>query len=187
MTHPTAPADAPYPHPAALPDDLLLRECTWGQGRASGPGGQHRNKVETKVIITHDATGLVGQAGERREMTLNRKLAFRRLRLLLAVHHRAPVPIGEIGSPLWHSRLHPRRTAEGRTMNDLKCNPEHDDYPALLAEALDTIADAKYELRPAALRLRTSASQLLKLIRHHPPALAMINDARAQRGKHRLK
>ena len=33
---------------------------------SSGPGGQHRNKVETAVVITHTPSGIQGEASERR-------------------------------------------------------------------------------------------------------------------------
>ena len=67
------------------------------------------------------------------------------------------------------------------------CNPGHRDYPSLLAEALDVIADAGWELERASLRLDVSKSQLLKLIREHPPAMVKLNDERAALGKHPLK
>ncbi|MCY2992774.1 MAG: peptide chain release factor-like protein [Planctomycetota bacterium] len=52
-------------HPAALAIDQLLRECQIVRTRRSGPGGQHRNKVETAVVITHLPSGVKGEASER--------------------------------------------------------------------------------------------------------------------------
>lgn len=46
---------------------------------AGGPGGQHRNKVETGVRLTHRPSGLVVQATERRSQSANRDAAFERL------------------------------------------------------------------------------------------------------------
>ena len=62
-------------HPAALSDDALMKQCDVHTGRTSGPGGQHRNKVETAVRIVHRPTGLDGQAGERRRQIENRTMA----------------------------------------------------------------------------------------------------------------
>lgn len=170
----------PWSHPACLPDDLLLTECDASTGRSGGPGGQHRNKVETLVRLVHRSSGIDAHAGERRSQIENRAVALRRLRLALAVGVRFPVPIGSIGSDLWKSRVSP---ATGR----LLINPDHHDFPALLAEALDVIAAARWDAGNAALRLQVSASQLIKLVKAHPPAASMWNRARAERGLHALK
>lgn len=47
--------------------------------RASGPGGQHTNKTETAIRITHLPTGISAVAQEERSQYLNRKLALARL------------------------------------------------------------------------------------------------------------
>ena len=52
----------PDVHPAALDVELLLRDCDLNRSRAGGPGGQHRNKVETAVTVMHRPTGISGSA-----------------------------------------------------------------------------------------------------------------------------
>lgn len=76
------------PHPAMLDDAELLKRCRVTFGRGHGPGGQHRNKVETAARIVHGPTGLDAQAGERRQQQQNRMVAVRRLRLRLALRVR---------------------------------------------------------------------------------------------------
>jgi protein subunit release factor B len=78
-------------HPAAIAVDELLAQCNVVRTRRSGPGGQHRNKVETAVVITHRPTGCQGQASERRSQDLNRQAAIQRLRVKLATQVRMPL------------------------------------------------------------------------------------------------
>lgn len=162
-------------HPACLDEDDLLTQCVLGRSRSGGPGGQHRNKVETKVTITHGPTGVAAHAGERRSVVENRRVAVLRLRLALATQVREPVPIGDCRTELWKSRCRGGRVA---------CNPEHPDYPALLAEALDVLESVGHDPRKAALRLECSMSQLVKLVKDHPPAFERWNKERAVRGLH---
>jgi len=72
-----------------LPDDKLLAECSVETYRASGPGGQHRNKTESAVRLTHRPTGVVVTATERRSQHENRRHAVNRLRKAIALEVRA--------------------------------------------------------------------------------------------------
>ncbi len=177
MFHEHPPID-PWPHPACLPEEELLKQCTIGRGRTSGPGGQHRNKVETAVLITHEPTGLSGFAGERRSQIENKQVALKRLRHTLAVEVRVGVPAGQVGSVLWRSRVR-----KGR----ISVNPEHRDFPALLAEAMDVLAEAAWDPKKAALRLEVTSTQLVRLIGDHPPALLKVNAERSGRGQRELR
>lgn len=190
----------PYAHPAAYDDETLLAQCDMSKNRSSGPGGQHRNKVESQVILLHTPTGVEAQASERRSSHENKRVALRRLRLALAVEVRRAVPSGEIGSELWRSRVRPgpkpameeifpgvKVRASSAPGGRIECSPDHHDYPSLLAEALDAIADANWDVRKASVRLGVSMTQLLRFVKDHPPALLKLNEERIRRGEHTLK
>ena len=68
----------------ALDDEALARECQEEFFVAGGPGGQHRNKTESGVRLTHPATELSVTATERRSQLQNRGVALERLRQGLA-------------------------------------------------------------------------------------------------------
>jgi hypothetical protein len=178
---PPDPILMPPPHPATIDEKSLADQCDFSKDRAGGPGGQHRNKVESRVTVLHIPTQVEAHAGERRSAVDNRRVALFRLRLLLAVNVRTPVPAGEVRSDLWKSRC--PDSAGGR----IACNPEHHDYPAMLAEALDLIWASGLDMGKAALRLSASSSQLLKLIKDHPAAFVRLNQARDSAGLHKLR
>lgn len=165
-------------HPATLDDRALLGQCVLTRGRASGPGGQRRNKVSTAVELEHTPTGLFAQASERRSPAENERVALHRLRLALAVGVRVGVPMGDQRSPLWMSRCN-----DGRIV----CSAAHHDLAALIAEALDMIEACGLDVGRAALRLDCTPSQLIKLLAKHAPALAWVNARRKQRGEHPLR
>lgn len=158
-------------HPAALADDALLAECEETRTRRGGPGGQHRNKVETAVVLRHRATGIAAEANERRSQAENRRVAVQRLRVRLAMEHREPAE--REPSPLWQSRVRGGRIA---------VSPEHRDYPTLVAEAMDQLAVAGWQPGTAAERLGVSSSQLVRLLGKNPAALVAFNRARATVG-----
>ncbi|RMH02701.1 MAG: peptide chain release factor-like protein [Planctomycetota bacterium] len=173
------------PHPAALPPAELRKELREERTRGSGPGGQHRNRVETEVRLTHLPTGIRAFAGERRSQEQNRRMALFRLRLNLALQVRSPLRDEDCVPPGSHrpSDLWLGRVRNGR----LRVNPEHEDFPALLAEALDVLHLYDDDLAAAAAALRISRSQLVRFLAQAPAALAALNDRRAARGQRPLR
>ena len=158
-------------HPAALAPEQLWGECEVQRLRRSGPGGQHRNKVETAIRLRHAATGVEGQASERRSQAQNAAVALFRLRVNLALELRRPICEPSQASPLWQSR-----SAAG-----LKVSAANADFPALLAEVLDTLAALGADPKRSAARLDCTSSQLIRLLKIEPRALLLVNRWRSQR------
>lgn len=165
------------PHPASLDDDALLPHCKVQFTRRGGPGGQHRNKVETAVVITHTPTGVVGQASERRSQSLNRDEAMLRLRVELALAVRTSRSADDPPSEIWE--LHRRGSA-------MPVSSEHHNFPTILAEVLDRLLADQMEPATVAAKLHTSSSQLVRLLKRHPEAMQLVNSLRQRLDKRPL-
>ncbi|MEZ5977399.1 MAG: peptide chain release factor-like protein [Planctomycetota bacterium] len=77
--------------------------------RGSGPGGQHRNKVETGVRVVHPPSGVVVVATSERSQARNRDQAFERLAEKLAKLEEKPKTRKKTRKP---------RSAKRRRLND---------------------------------------------------------------------
>jgi RF-1 domain len=76
---------------ASLSDSQLLGQCEVDTYRASGPGGQKRNKTSSAVRLRHGPSGLIVIAEESRSQHENRARALRRLRQAIYLHVRENV------------------------------------------------------------------------------------------------
>lgn len=155
-------------HPACLSGEDLASQCQFTRTRRGGPGGQHRNKVESAIVVTHVPTGITGQASERRSQHENRTVALQRLRLNLAIAWRNPE------APTGISQLWSERCPNGKIMIGVA----HRDFPCILAEALDWIVISNFQMAVAAESLRCSTSQLIKLIKSAESAFQWVNRQR---------
>jgi protein subunit release factor A len=67
------------PPPYALDRETLEQEVVVDVFRASGAGGQHVNKTESALRLTHPPSGVVVVARDTRSQHRNREVAFERL------------------------------------------------------------------------------------------------------------
>lgn len=88
-------------------DEDLLRECRFDTFRASGPGGQHVNKTETAVRLTHLPSGITVTAQAERSQYRNKQLCLQKLREKVAQANYRPVP---------RVATRPKRSAKNKTL-----------------------------------------------------------------------
>ena len=58
---------------------MTASDCEWQYLRGTGPGGQKRNKTESKVRCVHRASGASGESDLTRSQHENKRIAFRKM------------------------------------------------------------------------------------------------------------
>ena len=150
-----------------MDDAALLKKCREERYKASGPGGQRRNKVVTAIRLRHPATGIVVQAEESRYLKQNRARALRRVRDRIALELRASF---DLASPPVVPELEAQKMAGGK----LSVNPNNPSYPIILATLLDAI-EATGSYAKAAHALGITTSQLLRFLRSDPAVQRILS------------
>ena len=159
-------------------DEKLLAQCTVETYRASGPGGQHRNKTESAVRLTHRPTGVVATATERRSQHENRHRALVRLRRAIALEVREALPAGApcdvlagaLGDAAW-----PRISQKSPI------------YLVMAAQVLDHLEVAGGRVSDMAERLGASTASLVKFLSLDDDLWQVANRIRQRFGEKPLR
>ncbi|MGN6110107.1 MAG: peptide chain release factor family protein [Kofleriaceae bacterium] len=163
-------------------DDALIQQCEVDRYRASGPGGQHRNKTESAVRLRHRATGVTAIGEDSRSQLENKLHAVRRLRAAIALEVREPVAL-EGFAP---SRRLAALVAGGTAPLGAKTR-QTGEYWAAIGELLDLLVAGALEIGATAQRLGISTGALSKLLLHDDSVGRVVNDLRRARGMRPLR
>lgn len=164
----------------ALDDQALLAQCAVDLYRASGPGGQKRNKTSSAVRFRHLPTGLIGEAVEDRSQHVNRKRAMRRLRRAIAFHVRGSVDL---------EAYHPSDLLNGYRAGgeEIRISTRNEDYFLAVAEVLDVLVACELRVSRAAALLAMSTAHLVKFLRNDEKLWARVNQLRTAAGHKALR
>jgi len=152
----------------ALSDEAILAMCKREYFRAQGPGGQHTNRTESAVRLTHVASGVVAQCQDHRERARNQKSALQRLQLRLALTQRGVSQIAWLKPYHRGTRLNLGANAAG--------------YPLVVAVVMDALEQSQGALRESAEALGVSSSQITKLLTDDKEVHAAANNVRTRFG-----
>mmetsp|Transcript_7190 Transcript_7190/g.24696 ORF Transcript_7190/g.24696 Transcript_7190/m.24696 type:complete len:227 (+) Transcript_7190:45-725(+) len=168
----------------ALDDDRLWEQCQMETFRASGPGGQHRNKVESAVRVTHRPTGVLATATERRSQHENRRNALERLRskIALQVRRRTELdPNADFEVPPELAAILPTRK------KSMRYGQKHREYPRGVQVLVDLLVSNNLSVADTARQLGLSTGALSRLITADNDLLSEINRMRQSKGMRPLR
>jgi hypothetical protein len=169
----------------ALTEEQLLAQCEVDTYRASGPGGQKRNKTSSAVRLRHPPSGLLVIAEESRSQHENKARALRRLRQALFLKLRQPVPPEERTPEKLaaHPEYGPARDAEGR----LSLSPKDARFWPAAGVVLDVLFAVEARLGEAAEALGTTTANLGDFLRSDDKLWEQANQMRQHFGHKPLR
>jgi hypothetical protein len=157
----------------------LLSGCEVDLYRASGPGGQKRNKTSSAVRLRHAATGLIVTAVESRSQHENRARALVRLRRAIALTQRNAVDATAAPPPFYAAALHRDPS--------LHVNTHHEDYCHVIQHVLDVLHANRASVADAAAGLSISTGQLVRFLAEDPDLWEHANRMRREFGQVQLR
>lgn len=141
-----------------MSDDALLRQCRFSARLGSGRGGQKINKTSSSVRIAHCATGLTAECSEERSQYANRRIALKKLRMLMALTIRI-----DDDPPF---ELEPVPSIRNESLR----------LP-WLARLCDVLARERWNVARAARALGSSPSKLEKILKRDPELWRCVRES----------
>ncbi|PUZ53609.1 hypothetical protein GQ55_5G064800 [Panicum hallii var. hallii] len=165
-----------------MSDEELMEQCEMGTFKASGPGGQHRNKRESAVRLKHRPTGIIAQAVEDRSQHMNRASALSRLRTLIALKVRRPINLEDYTPPVELLQILPlKSTVRGKDVGP-QIGPNNSKFSPGMQALLDLLFAVEGSVSDAAKLLGLSTGALSRLILSDDSLRTAANELRALKG-----
>jgi hypothetical protein len=168
----------------SLSDALLLDQCAVDTYRASGPGGQKRNKTSSAVRLRHLPSGLKVIAEESRSQHQNRTRALKRLRQALYLQVRDELPAGTLSAQ--EASKHEAFRAACLPGSRLHLRPNDPRFWPTVGFVLDVLQAADARVSQAASWLQISTANLVDFLQTEPKVWQQANVLRARFGQKRL-
>jgi hypothetical protein len=156
------------------PDEKILAACRWEAFRASGPGGQKRNKTSSAIRLVHEPTGISAIANESRSQHDNRKSALRRLRHRMTLKLRQGLDPANFSLPAWFTKL----SLNGH----LEISPRNEMYLPAMGLVLDVLAAMDWRVSDAARMLNVTTAKLVRFLQADEKLMAHVNELREKAG-----
>jgi len=163
-------------------DDALIAQSEVDRYRASGPGGQHRNKTESAVRLRHKLTGVSAIGEDSRSQSENKLHAVRRLRSAIALEVREPVRLDGYAPSARLASFVGAGTAPQGAKTKLT-----GEYWAAIAELLDLLVGNNLEIGTTAQILGLTTGALSKQLLHDDQVARVVNDLRRAKGMRPLR
>ncbi len=167
-----------------LTPDQFLAQCEVDTYRASGPGGQKRNKTSSAVRLRHPPTGLLVIAEESRSQHENKAKAFDRLGRALYLHLRDDLPADL--TPEFVAAHPDYASARDRT-GKLSLGRKDPRFWPAVGVVLDVLAATTARVADAAALLGVSTGHLVDFLQTDPKVWQEANRLRAAAGQKPLR
>lgn len=169
----------------SLSPEVLLSQCEVDTYRASGPGGQKRNKTSSAVRLRHLPSGLLVIAEESRSQHENKAKALKRIYQAFFL---------ELRDPLDASQLTPEQVALLPDYAEAKSNDgrlhlgvKDPKFWPTVGVILDVLAAVESRVSDAATLLGISTGNLIDFLQTEPKVWQVANQLRARFGQKTLR
>jgi protein subunit release factor B len=166
-----------------LNDAQLLAQCEVDTYRASGPGGQKRNKTSSAVRIRHLPSELLVIAEESRSQHENRVKALKRLRQAFYLKLRESLRAEVLSSISQREELASVRSFSGK----LEVRRKDERFWPVVGLVLDVLEATEARVSEAAAALGISTGHLIDFLETEPKVWEQVNYLRQRFGHKPLK